>query len=179
MICLYHRSTKFQKKFLSFMEMVISNRFLGAESEYDHKKTSISSRFLNIFNFSVVQMHPLTLMQQQKRACSQSLSFSFIARDRKFRTWWYCTIDILLFVHNTAIQRNLTSFGSYKRNFNVELRCASVNWESQLTLNWDAHPLIESRNFNLELWCIRQLSSNRGLLTWSSSKRTAIRRHKY
>jgi len=33
------------------MEIVLSYRFLGAETEYDNKKTSISSRFLNIFNF--------------------------------------------------------------------------------------------------------------------------------
>jgi len=59
------------------MDIVISYRFLGAESENDNR--NLSSRFLNIFNFSVVRMHTLTLMQQQKRACSQSLSFSFLA----------------------------------------------------------------------------------------------------
>jgi len=61
------------------MEIVVSYRFLGAESEYDNKKLLISSRFWNIFKFSVLQMHTLTLMQQQKRVCSQSLSFSFLA----------------------------------------------------------------------------------------------------
>jgi len=50
-IFILHRSTKFQKNFISFMEIVIFYRFFGAESEYDNKKLRLALVFLNIFNF--------------------------------------------------------------------------------------------------------------------------------
>ena len=40
-----HRSTKFQKNFLSFMEIVVSYRFLGAESENDNKNLRLALVF--------------------------------------------------------------------------------------------------------------------------------------
>ena len=60
------------------MEIVLSYRFLGAETEYDNKKLRLALVFW-IFSIFIVQMHTSMLMQQQKRACSQSLSFSFLA----------------------------------------------------------------------------------------------------
>ena len=47
-----HRSTKFQKIFLSFMEIVISYRFLGAESENDNKNLRLALVF-EIFSILV------------------------------------------------------------------------------------------------------------------------------
>ena len=40
-----HRSTKFQKIFLSFMKIVISYRFLDAESENDNKNLRLALVF--------------------------------------------------------------------------------------------------------------------------------------
>jgi len=55
------------------------HRIFGTESEYDNKKLRLALVF-SIFSICiVVQMHTLMLMQQQKLACSQSLSFSFLA----------------------------------------------------------------------------------------------------
>ena len=61
------------------MEIVISYRFFGAESKYDNQKLRLALVFWIFLIFIVVQMHTLMLMQQQKRACSQSLFLSFLA----------------------------------------------------------------------------------------------------